>query len=106
MSTRPDVTGEPRPSSFRPNCAELRNTKRTKDESEIGTEKENRKMQRQREGGQRAGWYEHGKPSKRPIPGILVRARRHVCNMQAEKRNMQERKDTSRYERASEKKAT
>jgi len=68
--------------------------------------KENRKMQRQREGGQRAGWCEHGKPSKRPIPGILVRARRHVCNMQAEKRNMQARKDTSRYERASEKKAT
>ena len=35
-------------------------------------------MQRQREGGQRAGWYERGKPSKRPIPGILARARRHV----------------------------
>ena len=40
MSTRPDVRGEPRPSSFRSNCAELRNTKRTKDESEIKREQE------------------------------------------------------------------
>ena len=55
---------------------------------------------------ERVVWYEHGKPSKRPIPGILARARRHVCKMQVEKHNMQARKDTSRYERASGKKAT
>ena len=56
---------------------------------------------------ERQGWHEEGKHSNRTIPGILARGGRHVCKMQAEKHNnMQARKDTSREEHASKKKAT